>query len=58
MNMLKHTILSGLIFFASGVQAQKIEISTVESSVNWTGKKLTGEHTGALFIFEGRNGAE
>ena len=53
MNMLKHTILSGLIFFASGVQGQKIEINTVESSVNWTGKKLTGEHTGTLSFVKG-----
>jgi len=37
----------------SGVQAQKIEINTVKSSVNWTGKKLTGEHTGTLSFVKG-----
>lgn len=52
-NILKHTILIGLVFFASGVQAQKIEINNVESSVNWTGKKLTGEHTGTLSFMKG-----
>lgn len=53
MNKLKQTILCALIFFASWVQAQKIEINTVESSVNWTGKKLTGEHTGTLSFVKG-----
>ncbi len=52
-SILKHTILIGLVFLASGVQAQKIEINTVESSVNWTGKKLTGEHTGTLSFVKG-----
>ncbi len=31
--------------------AQKKEIKTTESTINWTGKKITGSHTGTL-VFE------
>jgi len=53
MSILKQLIVSGLVLFASVAQAQKIEIRTAESSVNWTGKKLTGEHTGTLSFVKG-----
>lgn len=49
----KQVVLGGLILFASIVHAQHIEISKQESSINWTGKKLTGEHTGSLSFVKG-----
>lgn len=52
-DMTKQVVFGGLILFASVVHAQRIEISTQESSVNWTGKKLTGEHTGTLSFIKG-----
>lgn len=52
-DVIKQIILSGLILLSSVVHAQRIEISTQESSINWTGKKLTGEHTGTLSFVKG-----
>ncbi|WP_109299280.1 YceI family protein [Aquimarina sp. AU474] len=50
---LKSFILAIAIIASSSVFAQKKEIKTSESSINWTGNKVTGSHTGTLNLSEG-----
>lgn len=47
--------LSATVAFASVGKAEKVEmkVDTKASKVHWTGKKVTGEHTGHLSIKEG-----
>ena len=53
MNTIK-SILAAIIIFASvGVMAQKVEIDTDKSSLEWLGKKVTGEHNGSISLQEG-----
>ncbi len=58
---LKSLILALTIIATSSVFAQKKEIKTSESSITWTGKKITGQHTGTLnlseafLVFDGEN---
>ncbi|TPN84626.1 YceI family protein [Aquimarina algicola] len=46
-------ILAFAIVATSSVFAQKKKIKASESIVNWTGKKVTGSHTGTLKLSEG-----
>ncbi len=50
---LKSLILVIAIITATSAFAQKKEIKASESSINWTGKKVTGSHTGTLNLSEG-----
>jgi len=48
------TILAAIIVFASvAVMAQKMEVDTQKSNVEWLGKKVTGEHSGTIQLKEG-----
>ncbi|GAA4277694.1 YceI family protein [Aquimarina mytili] len=48
---LKSLILAIAIIATTSVLAQKKEIK--EGTINWTGKKVTGQHTGTLKLSEG-----
>ncbi len=50
---LKSLILALSVIATTSVLAQKKEIKASESTINWTGKKVTGQHTGTLSISEG-----
>lgn len=50
---LKIAILAITITFTTSAFAQKKEIKASESTINWTGKKVTGSHTGTLQLSEG-----
>ncbi len=50
---LKSLILAVTIIATTSVFAQKKEIKAGESTINWTGKKVTGQHTGTLNLSEG-----
>ncbi len=58
---LKSLILALAIIATTSTFAQKKEIKASESSINWTGKKVTGQHTGTLnlsdgfLVFDGEN---
>ncbi|MBQ4820435.1 YceI family protein [Aquimarina sp. MMG016] len=58
---LKSLTLALAIIVTTSVTAQKKEIKASESSINWVGKKVTGEHSGTLnlssghLIFDGEN---
>ncbi|WP_025742273.1 YceI family protein [Aquimarina pacifica] len=58
---LKTLILGIAVLVATATFGQKKEIKTSESIINWTGKKVTGSHTGTLklssgfLVFEGEN---
>ena len=48
------TILAAIILFAGvGVMAQKVEINTEKSNLEWLGKKVTGEKNGTIQLKEG-----
>ncbi len=50
---LKSLILAITLIATASVQAQKREIKASESTINWTGEKVTGEHTGTLNFSNG-----
>ncbi|WP_024772873.1 MULTISPECIES: YceI family protein [Aquimarina] len=50
---LKSLFLAIAIVATTSTFAQKKEIKTSESTINWTGKKVTGSHTGTLNLSEG-----
>ncbi len=56
---LKSLILAIAVIASTSVLAQKKEVK--EGTINWTGKKVTGQHTGTLklsegfLVFEGEN---
>ncbi|MBQ0733407.1 YceI family protein [Aquimarina celericrescens] len=50
---LKSLILTVAFITSVMTFAQKKEIKTSESNINWTGKKVTGSHTGTLKLSEG-----
>lgn len=53
MNTIK-SILAAIIILASvSVMAQKVELDTEKSSLEWLGKKVTGEHSGTISLKEG-----
>lgn len=43
--------LVALVTFTTTAQTKKINVS--KSTINWTGKKVTGEHTGTINLKEG-----
>lgn len=48
------TILAAILIFASvGLMAQKMEVDTQNSKLEWLGKKVTGEHSGTILLKEG-----
>ncbi|WP_378177329.1 YceI family protein [Aquimarina sp. SS2-1] len=50
----RNTLVFALILTAAtSVFAQKKEIKASESTINWTGEKVTGEHTGTLNFSSG-----
>ncbi|WP_439182958.1 YceI family protein [Carboxylicivirga taeanensis] len=46
-------LLVALILFVSFAEAQKRQVDVKLSEVTWTGKKVTGEHTGKIMFKEG-----
>ncbi len=50
---LKSAFLALAIIATGSVFAQKKAIKTSESTINWVGKKVTGEHSGTLNLSEG-----
>lgn len=48
--MVLMVLLSALV---SSVFAQNLKVNTAKSTVQWTGKKVTGEHTGTINVKEG-----
>ncbi|WP_062059849.1 YceI family protein [Aquimarina longa] len=58
---LRSLTIAVLVLATTTTFAQKKEIKTSESTINWTGKKVTGSHTGTLdiskgfLIFDGEN---
>jgi len=50
---LKSIILTLAIFAVTCTFAQKKEIKSSESSINWVGKKVTGAHSGTLALSSG-----
>jgi len=50
---LKSLILAIAIITSASTFAQKKAIKTSESKINWTGKKVTGEHKGTLNLSDG-----
>jgi polyisoprenoid-binding protein YceI len=50
---LKSLLLAIAVVATTSIFAQKKEIKTSESTINWTGKKVTGSHTGTLNLSEG-----
>lgn len=50
---LKSLILAIAVISTTSAFAQKKEIKASESTINWTGKKVTGSHTGTLNLSEG-----
>ncbi|WP_109097766.1 YceI family protein [Aquimarina sp. AU58] len=50
---LKLLFLAIAVVATTSTFAQKKEIKTSESTINWTGKKVTGSHTGTLNLSEG-----
>jgi polyisoprenoid-binding protein YceI len=48
------SILAAIMIMASvGIMAQKVEVDTDNSSLEWLGKKVTGEHSGTIQLKEG-----
>ncbi|MEO7989281.1 MAG: YceI family protein [Chryseolinea sp.] len=54
MSIINKIVIAGLVLSASMCFAQKIDVDIKESSIVWTGKKLTGEHTGLLSLSKGQ----
>lgn len=58
---LKSLILAIAVLASTSLFAQKKEINTSDSYINWVGKKVTGQHSGTLklsngfLVFEGDN---
>ncbi len=50
---LKSFILAFAIIASTSIFAQKKEIKASESTINWTGNKVTGSHTGTLSLSKG-----
>ncbi|WP_378186976.1 YceI family protein [Aquimarina sp. W85] len=46
-------ILVAVTLFTSTVNAQRKDIKASESTIEWTGKKITGSHTGTLNFSDG-----
>ena len=51
--MIRLLILTIGLFFGLGLQAQSKAVDVSNSIVNWTGKKVTGQHTGEISISAG-----
>ena len=55
-----YTLAIAILFFGSGLFAQKVEVNTKASSIEWLGKKIGGKHEGNIQLksgyFEMRNG--
>ncbi len=52
MNIIKSIFAAVLIFASVAVTAQKVEVNTEKSSLEWLGKKVTGEHSGTISLKE------
>ncbi|MHA7058315.1 YceI family protein [Aquimarina sp. M1] len=50
---MKSFILAVTLLATASIYAQKKEIKTDQSTINWTGKKVTGSHTGTLDFASG-----
>ena len=54
---MRNTIKTSVLLFAIAISAntfgQKKEINVSESTINWTGKKVTGSHEGTLSFSDG-----
>ncbi|WP_299257394.1 YceI family protein [uncultured Aquimarina sp.] len=50
---LKSLFLAFTLIATASIYAQQKQINASESSINWTGKKVTGEHTGTLNFSSG-----
>ena len=53
MKTLKNTFLVALLVAGASLFAQEYQIDAGKSSVKWTGKKVTGEHTGNINLKSG-----
>lgn len=50
---LKSLLLAFTLIATASIYAQQKQINAGESSINWTGKKVTGQHTGTLNFSSG-----
>ncbi|SEL78268.1 Polyisoprenoid-binding protein YceI [Aquimarina amphilecti] len=50
---LKPLLLALTLIATTSFYAQQKQINTAESTINWTGKKVTGQHTGTLSFSSG-----
>jgi len=46
-------LLTGFCFLGSSAQAATLKLDTTKTKVTWTGKKVTGEHTGLVVVKSG-----
>lgn len=54
MKNLKLSVLVAIIAISSASFAQDLTVNAAKSSLKWTGKKVTGEHTGFINLKEGK----
>lgn len=50
---LKLAIFASIVFITASSIAQQKKINVAESTIEWTGKKITGQHTGTLNFSSG-----
>ena len=50
MKHLKTIALALLITFSAAVSAQSKSVNVEKSTINWVGKKVTGEHSGTIKV--------
>ncbi len=53
MNMTKSLLMAAVLGLSTLAQAQEARIDPAGSKLIWTGKKVTGEHTGGINVKEG-----
>lgn len=52
-NRIKIPVLITLMVFSWGLYAQKADVNLKQSELEWTGKKITGEHYGTISLSKG-----
>lgn len=52
--MIKALLISSLLAFTGIGEAEKVKVDVDASTVNWVGKKVTGQHNGSIALKGGR----
>lgn len=54
MKIINFVIALSIVLSSNALIAQKVRIDTEKSTIEWLGKKLTGEHSGNILVESGR----